>query len=206
MAKKAPAKRKPNELEANRENYSRLAEKLDVARKPAKRKPRPKKPVPADGIEFSEFSPETLKRLQEILDAKQNSPPIVNPTDYGTPVAFPSWLATALKAAALLVLGSLGGWWAAGGIDVSPGPGPTVNDCLTVAHAADRVTQIAVLKDLASQPFDGATDDGRKKAGEWFNAQRFRNRANDFGAYTDAVAEAVAANTEAELAKKLEGK
>jgi len=148
---------------------------------PAKRKPRPKKPV-------------------------EPAAPIVDTTDYGTPVAFPSWLATTLKAAALLVLGSLGGWWAAGGVDVSPGPGPTVNDCLTVAHAADRVTQIAVLKELATQPFDGATDDGRKKAGEWFNAQRFRNRANDFGAYTDAVSEAIAANAEAELAKKLGGK
>jgi hypothetical protein len=59
---------------------------------------------------------------------------------------------------------------------------------------------------LASQPFDGTTDDGRRKAGEFFNAQRFRNRANDFGAYTDAVSEAIAANAEAELAKKLEGK
>jgi len=84
--------------------------------------------------------------------------------------------------------------------------GPTVKDCLTVAHAADRATQIAVLRELASQPFDGATDDGRRKAGEWFNAQRFRNRANDFGTYTDEVSEAIASNSEADLAKKLEGK
>jgi hypothetical protein len=84
--------------------------------------------------------------------------------------------------------------------------GPTVQDCLTVAHAADRVSQIAVLRELASQPFDGTTDDGRKQAGEWFNANRFRNRANDFGAYTDAVSEAIASNSEADLAKKLEGK
>ena len=85
-------------------------------------------------------------------------------------------------------------------------PGATVKDCLTVAHAADRATQITVLRELSAQPFDGATDDGRRKAGEWFNANRFRNRANDFGAYTDAVSEAIAGNTEAELAKKLEGK
>ena len=84
--------------------------------------------------------------------------------------------------------------------------GPTVKDCLTVAHAADRVSQIAVLRELASQPFDGTTDDGRRKAGEWFNAQRFRNRANDFGTYTDEVSEAIASNSEADLAKKLEGK
>jgi hypothetical protein len=88
------------------------------------------------------------------------------------------------------------------GGDVRPGP----VDCLSQAHAADRVTQIAVLRDLASQPFDGTTDDGRQKAGEWFNAQRFRNRPADFASYTDAVAEAIATNAEAELAKKLEGK
>jgi hypothetical protein len=85
-------------------------------------------------------------------------------------------------------------------------PGATVKDCLTVAHAADRATQIAVLRELASQPFDGTTDDGRRKAGEFFNAQRFRNRANDYGPFTDEVSEAIASNSEAELAKKLEGK
>jgi hypothetical protein len=84
--------------------------------------------------------------------------------------------------------------------------GPTVKDCLTVAHAADRATQIAVLRELSAQPFDGTTDDGRRKAGEWFNANRFRNRANDFGTFTDEVSEAIASNSEAELAKKLEGK
>jgi hypothetical protein len=84
--------------------------------------------------------------------------------------------------------------------------GPTVKDCLTVAHAADRATQIAVLRELASQPFDGTTDDGRRKAGEFFNANRFRNRADDYGAFTDEVSEAIAANAEADLAKKLEGK
>jgi len=189
MAKKAPAKRKPpvNAITENAAALAALGKRMKTAREaiekpPAKRKPRPKKPVgPADVIEL-------------------------HPTDGGTPVELPTWLATALKALSLLVLGSLGGWWAAGGIPIGPGPGPTVNDCLTVAHAADRVTQIAVLKELASQPFDGATDDGREQAGEWFNAQRFRNRADDFGVYTDAVAEAIATNAEAELAKKLEGK
>jgi len=45
-----------------------------------------------------------------------------------------------------------------------------------------------------------------KDAEEWFNAARFRNRAVDFGDYTDAVAEAIAANSEADLAAELEGK
>jgi hypothetical protein len=158
-----------------------MAKKAPAKKAPAKRKPRVKKPVvPAV--------------------------PIVDPTDCGTPVEFPAWLVTGLKAVSLFVLGSLGGIWAAGGIDVSPGPGPSVNDCLAVAHAADRVSQVAVLKELASQPFDGATDDGRKQAGEWFNAQRFRNRADDFGIYTDVVSEAIAANSEEKLAAELEGK
>jgi hypothetical protein len=105
---------------------------------------------------------------------------------------------------ALIAIGLIGGlllMFSGGG-----SAGPTVKDCLTVAHAADRATQIAVLRELSAQPFDGATDEGRKQAGEWFNANRFRNRASDFAGFTDAVAEAIAENAEAELAKKLEGK
>jgi hypothetical protein len=87
----------------------------------------------------------------------------------------------------------------------SPRPSPQ-NDTLAASYAADRVTQIAVLRELATQPFDGATDDGRRQAGEWFNAQRFRNRASDFGSYTDRVADAIAANSEDALASELEAK
>ena len=148
------------------------------AKTPAKRKPRPKKPVDA-------------------------VVPIVDTTDIGTPVEFPAWLTGGLKAITLLVLGSLGGIWVSGGIEVLPGP---VGDVLQQSYSADRVTQVAVLRDLATQPLDGTTDDGRKQAGEWFNAQRFRNRANDFGGYTDRVAEAIAANSEDKLAEQLEAK
>ena len=151
------------------------------AKPAAKRKPRAKKHVPA-------------------------VVPIIDTTDYGTPIEFPSWLVGGLKAIALLVLGSLGGIWAAGGIPIGPSPSPAISDCLSQSHAADRVSQITVLRELAAQPFDGTTDDGRKQAGEWFNAQRFHNRANDFGAYTDAVSEAIAANSEEKLAAELEGK
>ena len=158
-----------------------MAKKAPAKPAPAKRKPRAKKPVDMDV-------------------------PIVDMTDYGTPIEFPAWLMSGLKAIALLVLGSLGGIWAAGGIPIGPSPGPAGKDCLQVAHAADRVSQIAVLRELAAQPFDGTTDDGRKQAGEWFNAQRFHNRADDFGAYTDAVSEAIAANSEEKLAAELEGK
>jgi len=88
---------------------------------------------------------------------------------------------------------------------ITPKPSPTpIGDVLGVSQAADRITQVAVLRELAAQPFDGATDDGRKQAGDWFNAQRFRNRPVDFTPYTDAVAEAIAANTEADLAARLE--
>ena len=158
-----------------------MAKKAPAKKAPAKRKPAVKKPVvPAV--------------------------PIVDPTDYGTPIEFPAWLLTGLKAVSLFVLGSLGGIWAAGGIDVSPGPGPSTNDCLSQSHAADRVSQVAVLRELAAQPFDGTNDDGRKQAGEWFNAQRFRNRPDDFGAYTDAVSEAIAGNAEDKLAEELKAK
>ena len=148
------------------------------AKPPAKRKPRAKKPV--DAV------------------------PVVDTTDYGTPVEFPAWLMSGLKAIALLVLGSLGGIWAAGGIPIGPSPGPSTSDCLSQSHAADRVSQVAVLRELAAQPFDGATDDGRRKAGEWFTQNRFKNRASDFTSYTDRVAEAIASNSEDALANELE--
>ena len=76
-----------------------MAKKTTAKKAPAKRKPAVKKPVvPAV--------------------------PIIDPTDYGTPFEFPAWLTTGMKAVSLLVLGSLGGIWVSGGIDVSPGPGP----------------------------------------------------------------------------------
>ena len=102
----------------------------------------------------------------------------------------------------MLLFGAMGGVWSAGGIQINPGR----DDVLQQSYDADRVTQVAVLKELAAQPFDGTTDEGRKAAGEWFNANRFRSRPDDFGAYTDEVSEAIAANSEAEFAAELEGK
>ena len=119
-------------------------------------------------------------------------------------IAWRSWLVSGAKAVALIVCGMGCGIWASGGIAVLPSPRPTVNDCLTVAYAADRVSQIAVLRELAEQPFDGTSDDGRREAGEWFTQNRFKNRASDFSAYTDRVAEAIASNSEDVLAKELE--
>lgn len=106
---------------------------------------------------------------------------------------------------ALISSGLIGGILLLNSGKGTPGPSPG-DDVLQQSYAADRVSQISVLRDLAKQPFDGTTDDGRKQAGEWFNAQRFRNRANDFGGYTDRVAEAIAANSEDSLATELEAK
>ena len=102
---------------------------------------------------------------------------------------------------AMLLFGAMGGVWSAGGIQINPGR----DDVLSQSYDRDRVTQIAVLRELSSQPFDGSTDEGRKQAGEFYNSQRFRNRANDFAGFTDAVAESIEANAEDELAAKLEG-
>ena len=158
--------------------------KKPPAKPAAKRKPRAKKPVQPNPIGYD----------AEALDRHIES------------IAWRSWLVSGARAAALIVAGVVAGIWVSGGSAVLPSPRPTVNDCLTVAYAADRVSQIAVLRELAEQPFDGTSDDGRREAGEWFNAQRFRNRANDFGGYTDRVAEAIAANSEDKLAEQLEAK
>ena len=160
-----------------------MAKKAPAKKAPAKRKPRAKKLVVPNPIGYD----------AEALDRHIES------------IAWRSWLVSGAKAAALIVCGAVAGIYAAGGIEV--GPGPIVrNDVLQQSYDADRTTQAAVLRDLAKQPFDGMTDDGRKQAGEWFNAQRFRNRANDFGGYTDRVAEAIAANSEDSLANELEAK
>ena len=77
---------------------------------------------------------------------------------------------------------------------------------LAKAYEADRITQIAVLRDLAKQPFDGSTSEGKIAAEAWFNAQRFRNRPIDFAPYTESVAEAMHTNSEDALADELEAK
>jgi hypothetical protein len=121
------------------------------------------------------------------------------------PIAWRSWLVGGAKAVALIVVGAVAGVYAAGGIPI--GPGPVVrNDVLQQSYDADRITQAAVLRELSEQDFDGGTDDGRLKAGEWFNAQRFRNRPTDYKPYTDAVSEAIAADKVGWMADELEGK
>ena len=73
-----------------------MAKKAPAKPAPAKRKPRAKKPV-------------------DVV-------PVVDTTDYGTPVEFPAWLVNGLKALLLIAVGIAAGIWFAGGIDVSPSP------------------------------------------------------------------------------------
>lgn len=191
-----------------------MAKKAPAKKAPAKRKPRAKKPVQPDSpFEISEFSPGTIRELRKILDGEKA---VIDQaiqeaeTHPVSPAKKPSSTLRKLlfggTSVALLVAYTAGVVWFCGGVQVGPGPSPQRSDVLAKAYEADRITQIAVLRDLAKQPFDCTTDDGRKQAGEWFNAQRFRNRANDFGGYTDRVAEAIATNSEDSLANELEAK
>lgn len=73
-----------------------MAKKAPAKKPPAKRKPRAKKHV-------------------DVV-------PVVDTTDYGTPVELPPWLMSGLKALLLIAVGIAAGIWSAGGIDVSPSP------------------------------------------------------------------------------------
>ena len=147
------------------------------AKPAAKRKPRAKKPVDA-------------------------VVPIVDTTDIGTPVEFPAWLVNGLKAVALLVLGSLGGIYAAGGIEVGP-KAPAYNDSLAESHTSDRASQIRILREYASKTF-GSDPDAQK----WLNEQRVAARKADWIPYTDELGVAADAGVDAvkAFADKLEGK
>jgi hypothetical protein len=107
---------------------------------------------------------------------------------------------------ALIASGLIGGLLLLSGGKSGPGPSPQRSDVLAKAYEADRITQIAVLRDLAKQTFDGSTAEGKRAAEAWFNVQRFRNRPKDYGPYTEAVAEAIDANSEDKLAEQLEAK
>lgn len=167
--------------------------KKSATKPAAKKRPAKRKPVEAvSPFELSEFSEETKKRLAEILDAKEQQ----------NPKTWHKWFVLCAYVAIVWVAFGCG-VWSARVIDLSPKP-VIRNDALQQSYDADRITQVAVLRELAKQPFDGSTDEGRKQAGEWFNAQRFRNRADDFGPYSDSVAEAIDTNSEDKLAEQLE--
>jgi hypothetical protein len=116
---------------------------------PAKRKPRPKKPpapvLPDGQYNSVVWNPELqLYVVQPKQPVKPAEPavPIIDPTDYGTPVVFPSWLTGGLKAIVLLTIGALAGIYAAGGIeiggDVRPGPADAVSVVFDTQESAFR--------------------------------------------------------------------
>jgi hypothetical protein len=162
------------------------------AKPPAKRKPAAKKPVVPAVVQLSE---DAKARLLESLWNNTHPP---------KSIAWRSWLVSGAKAAAWIVCGAVAGVYAAGGIEV--GPGPVVrNDVLQQSYDADRITQAAVLRDYAAKGFTN-DDAGREAATKWFNDNRFRNRGPDFRPYTSAVTDHFAAGTLAKFADELEGK
>jgi hypothetical protein len=155
-----------------------MAKKAPAKKAPAKRKPRAKNRVDIAGEKLT-------KELTK-------------------PIAWRSWLVSGAKAAAWIVCGAVAGVYAAGGIEVGPGP-VFRNDVLQQSYDADRITQAAVLRDYAAKGFTN-DDAGREAATKWFNDNRFRNRGPDFRPYTSAVTDHFAAGTLAKFADELEGK
>lgn len=117
-------------------------------------------------------------------------------------IAWRSWLGSGVKAVALIVAGVVGGVYAAGGIDI--GPGPVVrNDSLSQSHEADRVSQVRILREYAGKTFANEPE-----AQAWLNAQRIEARKGDWIPYTDELGAAADQSVDAvkALADKLEGK
>jgi hypothetical protein len=79
-----------------------MAKKAPVKKTPAKRQPSAKKPVEPKSIDYD----------IDALDRHFES------------IAWRSWLVSGAKAAALIVVGAVAGVYAAGGIEVGPGPVP----------------------------------------------------------------------------------
>jgi len=106
---------------------------------------------------------------------------------------------------ALIASGLIGGLLLLNVGKDAPGPGPLRNDVLQQCYEADRISQAAILREYAAKGFANDTE-GRLAATEWFNNNRFRNRATDFRPYTTAVVEHFAAGTLGKFADELEGK
>jgi hypothetical protein len=134
----------------------------------------------------------------------------LGPGEYGSepkskPPNWKPWAKRIVASIVLVVLGAAGGVWSAGGIEIGPGPGPSRNDVLQQCYEADRISQAAILREYAAKGFANDTA-GRLAATEWFNNNRFRNRATDFRPYTTAVVDHFAAGTLTKFAEELEGK
>jgi hypothetical protein len=117
-------------------------------------------------------------------------------------IAWRSWLVGGAKAAALIVVGAVGGIYAAGGIPIGPGP-VVYTDSLAQSHTNDRASQIRILREYAGKTFSGDPD-----AQKWLNEQRIAARPTDWIPYTDELGFAADAGVDAvkAFADKLEGK
>jgi hypothetical protein len=118
------------------------------------------------------------------------------------PIAWRSWLVSGAKAAALIVAGAVAGVYAAGGIEVGPGP-VVYTDSLAESHTNDRASQVRILREYAGKTFSGDLD-----AQKWLNEQRIAARPTDWIPYTDELGVAADAGPDAvkAFADKLEGK
>ena len=119
-----------------------------------------------------------------------------------SPLNWNPWAKRIAASIGLLVLGAAGGVWSAGGIEI--GPGPVVwNDSLSESHAADRVSQVRILREYVGKTFANEPE-----AQQWLNAQRIEARKADWIPYTDELGAAADQGVEAvkSLADKLEGK
>ena len=87
--------------------------------------------------------------------------------------------------------------WMDGGIEIGPGR----NDVLSQSHAADRVSQVRILREYAGKSFP---DEPTAQA--WLNAQRIEARKTDWIPYTDELGAAADSGVDAvkALADKLE--
>ena len=117
-------------------------------------------------------------------------------------IAWRSWLVGGAKAAALIVAGGVAGVYAAGGIDIGPGP-VVYTDSLAESHTNDRASQVRILREYAGKTFANEPE-----AQKWLNEQRIAARPDDWIPYTDELGKAGDAGPEAvkALADKLEGK
>ena len=82
-------------------------------------------------------------------------------------------------------------------------PGGTVQDCLTVAHAADRASQVRILREYAGKSFSD-----EPAAQKWLNDQRAESRKTDWIPYTDELGAAADSGVDAvkALADRLEAR
>jgi hypothetical protein len=117
-----------------------------------------------------------------------------------SPLNWKPWVKRIAASIGLLVLGAAGGVWSAGGIEI--GPGPVVwNDSLSKSHAADRVSQVRILREYVGKTFPD-----EPTAQKWLNDQRIAARITDWIPYTDELGAAADEGPEAvrALADRLE--